>query len=449
MAKYNYFTYAIMNTIIFLPYFLFIIIGNSYNTILNGWFPLIIFYTFKYTGAFLINSFRKKINTRELLLGFLILAIIGTMCGAFAPFSAIWIELSALFMGIASSILLPLYTTTQYHEKCLFGTRMKLNHYLLALLTVMVIVPLILFTANSNHPSLAFIFYGIAFSICYISLRAMPKYQMSMVQFSHFSLSSFTLFILFTVLLFVMKATRETDFQILIAFLLISILTTVAALALLITKLKFRLQLPKYIYYFSFTQGMIVNFYLLYGTFFALSQKNNTFMIYGIYLPYGLGIISSLFIGNKIIYYFNRYHPLTVINVACFLGIFFTTIPWTLSIGGLFVGFFSSLQARKLNRLAYDATDSFKDSSLLLRNRWSKLGSMINQSCLVFFILLNSHINHIPVNQVFLTLTGKTASNQTPMFITLIVTAILIMFLIGGLLLFGSRKLEQINRHKM
>ncbi|WP_142342295.1 hypothetical protein [Bacillus pseudomycoides] len=91
----------------------------------------------------------------------------------------------------------------------------------------------------------------------------MPKYQISIPDSSHFSVSSFVLFILFTVLLFVMKATRETNFQILIVLLLIIILTTVVVLALMITKLKFRLQLPKYIYFFSFTQGMTVSFYLL------------------------------------------------------------------------------------------------------------------------------------------------------------------------------------------
>ncbi len=51
MIQFNYFTYALMNTIIFLPYFLFTIIGNSYDTSLHGGLPLIIFYTFKYTGG--------------------------------------------------------------------------------------------------------------------------------------------------------------------------------------------------------------------------------------------------------------------------------------------------------------------------------------------------------------------------------------------------------------
>ncbi|MGZ9784068.1 hypothetical protein [Bacillus pseudomycoides] len=102
---------------------------------------------------------------------------------------------------------------------------------------------------------------------------------------------------------------------------------------------------------------------------------------------------------------FSRYHPLTVINMGSVLGLLFTTTPWTITISGLLVGFFSSIQARKLNRLAYDATESFKDSSLLLRNRCSKLGSIISQICLILFILLSSFINHIPMNQVFLTLT--------------------------------------------
>lgn len=446
MTKYNYFTYAIMNTIIFLPYFLFTIIGNSYNSILNGWFPLVIFYAFQYTGAILINSFRKKVNTRELLLGFLILAIIGTICGTLAPLSTIWIELSALFMGIAVSVLLPLYTTTQYHEKYFFKTTMKSKHYLFALLTTIIIIPLVLFTANSKHPSLAFVIYGVFLSICYISLRHMPKYPITMPDSSRFSVSSFILFILFTLLLFVIKAIRETNFQILIVLLIVIILITITILTLMITKSKIHLRLPKFIYLFAFAQGMAVNFYMLYGTFFALSQKSSTFMIYNIYMPYGLGIIFSLFIGNKIISYFSQYHPLTVVNIACVLGVLFTVIPWTISIGGFLIGFFSSLQAIKLNRFAYDATESFKDSSLLLRNGWSKMGSIINQMCFFSAILLNSFIVHIPLNEVFLGLTGKTSHYKNLIFTDLMTTAILITFIIGCLLLFGSWKFERTHK---
>ncbi|PGK35374.1 hypothetical protein CN907_19955 [Bacillus anthracis] len=415
MTKYNYFPYALMNTIIFLPYFLFIIIRNSYNTILNGWFPLIIFYTFKYTGAFLIHSFKTKFNTRDQLLHFLVLAIIGTSCGALANFSSILIELSALFMGIASSVLLPLYTTTQYHKKYLFGSKMNMKQYLFALLTVILIVPLILFTANSNLPSLAFLIYGIALFRCYLSLKKMPKYESTVQNSFYFSKSSFLIFIAFTILLFLMKATREINLQLLLVLLIITILVAVALLTAYITKIKFKFQLPKFIYYFGFTQGMIVNFYLLYGTFFALSQKNSKFMIYGVYSPYGIGIILSLFLGPKLLQRYSSYHPITVTNAGALLGTLCMIFSWSLPFGGLLIGFFSSLQTRKLNQYAYDTTNFNKDSSLLLRNRWSKLGSIINQILLIFFILALSFIHHIPLNTIFITITGKAIQNQSPM----------------------------------
>ncbi|MGQ5528876.1 hypothetical protein [Bacillus sp. CGMCC 1.60114] len=445
MIKFNYFTYALMNTIIFLPYFLFITIGNSYNTPLHGWFPLIIFYTFKYTGAFLINSFLQKVKTRELLLGFLILAIFATVCGLLAPLSLIWIELSALLMGIATSILLPLYITIQYHEKYFYERKMKLKNYVFALLTAIILVFVVLFTAHSNYPGIAFFIYGAALSVCYISLRHMPQYEISVKPSGDFSKRSFLIFVLFTVLIFIMKATRETNIQIFIVLLLIGSLTVVAVLTLIITKFKFRLQLPRYIYFFSFLQGMAVNFCLLYGTFYALSQKSKTFMMYGIYLPYGLGIIFSLFMGSKIVKRFNRYHPLSVISVGSVCGLLLTTIPWTIVVGSFFIGFFTSLQSRKLNRFAYDASEIFKDSSLLLRNRWSKLGSMINQICLVLLILLGSYMNHIPFDQVFLIITGKTTHYESAMFMTLIITAITMFVLIGGLLSYGIWRMEEIT----
>lgn len=447
MIKFNYFTYALMNTITFLPYFLFIVIGNSYNTILNGWFPLIIFYTFKYTGAFLIHSFQTKIKTRELLLGFLILAIVANACGLFAPFSPIWIEVSAVLMGIATSILLPLYTTIQYHEKYFYGRKMKITNYLLALITAIIIVPFVLFTANSTYSSLAFLIYGTALTICYFSIRHMPKYQMSIQSSFKFRIQSFIIFALFTCLIFIIKATRETNIQIFIFLFLIGSHTVVAVLTLMMTKIKFRLQIPKQIYFFAFVQGMTVNYYLLYGTFYALSQKSMKYMIYGIYLPYGLGIILSLFIGGKIIKQFGRYHPLNVLSIGSMCGLLLTTTPWTMTFGGFLIGFFSSILARKLNRFAYDASESFKDNSLLLRNRWSKLGSMINQIFLVLFILLFSYINHIPINQVFLITTGKTIDFKQPMLAGLTITAIIMVIMIGSLFSYGIWRINN-NRVK-
>ncbi|MCP1125685.1 hypothetical protein NKR74_20555 [Bacillus sp. 3103sda1] len=58
------------------------------------------------------------------MLGFLLVAIFAAACGMLAPLSPIWIELSALLMGIATSILLPLYMTIQYHEKYFYSVRL-------------------------------------------------------------------------------------------------------------------------------------------------------------------------------------------------------------------------------------------------------------------------------------------------------------------------------------
>jgi len=442
MIRYNYFTYALMNTITFLPYFLFIIIGNSYHTILYGWFPLIIFYTFKYTGAFLIHSFQSKIKTRELLLTFILLATVGAFCGVLAPLSPIWIELAAVLMGTATSILLPLYTTTQFHEKHFYGRKMKGTHFGLALLTALIMVPLVLFTAHSQYSNLAFLIYGIALSVCFVSLRHMPQYEIAVQPNANFKVQSFILFIMFTALIFIIKAVRKTNFQVFMVLILIGSLTLLAILALMMKKFKVQFHLPKYIHFFAFVQGMTANFFLLYGTFYALSQKSNHFMTYRIYLPYGLGMIFALFLGGKIIKKFNHIHPLSVISVGSFCGLLLTLIPWTITIGGFFIGFFSSLLTRKLNRFAYDASESYKDSSLLLRNRWSKLGRMINQTILVLLILLSSYLSHIPINQVFLIVTGKSNHYSDVMFTNLWITGIILVLSIGSLLSYGNWRMK-------
>ncbi|MGG2063854.1 hypothetical protein [Bacillus sp. S14(2024)] len=106
-----------------------------------------------------------------MLLGFLILAIFATVCGILAPLSTIWIELSALLMGIATSILLPLYTTIQYHEKHFYERKMKLENYVFALLTAIILVSVILFTAHSHYSGVAFFIYHLSQEYSFLKER--------------------------------------------------------------------------------------------------------------------------------------------------------------------------------------------------------------------------------------------------------------------------------------
>ncbi|MGG4394053.1 hypothetical protein ABEX25_07015 [Paenibacillus thiaminolyticus] len=47
--------YGIMNTTIFISYFLFIAMGDHESATLGGWLPLLLFYSFKYIGTYLLN----------------------------------------------------------------------------------------------------------------------------------------------------------------------------------------------------------------------------------------------------------------------------------------------------------------------------------------------------------------------------------------------------------
>ncbi|WP_240422294.1 hypothetical protein [Listeria costaricensis] len=62
--KGKFFTYAIIQATAFLPYLLFILMGNAYDGWLDGWAPLIIYYVFNYTGTFLFNAAGRRDSYR-------------------------------------------------------------------------------------------------------------------------------------------------------------------------------------------------------------------------------------------------------------------------------------------------------------------------------------------------------------------------------------------------
>ncbi|WP_413536945.1 hypothetical protein [Carnobacterium divergens] len=428
--KLLFFTYAVVNTTLFLPYFLYLLIGNHYPTFLNGWFPLIIFYVCNLTGTFLVRSFGKKVSTRELLLFFLLLASVGSFLGVLVFVNALWLDLSAILLGLSCSLLLPLYLTIQYHERRLFHRSFSGKDYGLAFLTMLLFMPLFIFLVKVNLPELAFGLYGIAFLVSFFLLRDLPHYDHGNMPSTSFDSRFFLLFLVLTGITFAVKSLRvltDNHFSLILITLIVILLIGVFYL---IQHSAFEFSLPRYVYWFGFLQGMITNFFILFGTFYLFSLQKGVYLYSFIYLAYGVGIISSLFVGGKVLRLFPKVEKVTLCGIALLIGAGLIFIPYCIPISGFLIGFFSNLNSSLLNKVAYTETTGLKDNSLLVKNRWGKLGSIFQQSLLFLLFISFCYFFKIPILSLLETITGKSIAPH-------LTDIVFVLRMTGGVILFG------------
>jgi hypothetical protein len=407
--KGKFYMYAVVNAAPFLPYLLFILVGNYYDGWLNGYAALIIYYVFNYTGTFLFNAFGRRMSAKKHLLLLLSFGTVGSLIAALAPFSTLWMEIGAIFIGISSSMILPLYITLQYHERFFYGRKMTNKNYLAALIVVLIAIFAAILLVKFTFPWVAFLFYALLLAITFYFVSRLPNYEIGAIEKTGFLMRPFIIFLVFSVIIFIIKGVRTTDLASLVT---LAILACVVGITIfIITLIRFRpvLKLSVLVHYFSLGQGMANSFALLYGTFYSLSQQNFNFMLLHIYLVYFFGIIFSLLFEPFLKKAWKDRPILVLYTIGISIGAILMVCPWTISVGVFIIGSFSSMTGRFLNRQAYNhSKDAMKDASLLLRSRWNKLGSITHQVTLVFLLFLGSLFSeNLTITNVVYALGGK------------------------------------------
>lgn len=432
--------YGIMNTTIFIPYFIFIAMGDHYSAILGGWLPLLLFYSFKYTGTYLLNILGTRTQSRDLLSRLLLLSVIACSSGVLAPLSPYWLELSAVLLGSCSSLLLPLYTTIRYHERDEHRHHMSAKHYVWAFLYVILLMILLVLTLKSTYPHMAFIIYGAALLICFLGLRKLPHYEIAVQTGLTFNRYSFLAFVSLSVLLFAAKGIRQTNYLNFAELMFIGTGVTVAVLLLMLRKYKVMLKLSPGIRYFAFMHGMTMNFYVLYGTFYALSHYGKQFLMYGVYLPYFLGNILSLLFGGIVFRKLNARYLLPLLVAGCLSGLLLCLVPYALPMGGVIVGLCASRLGILLNRWSYGFSSAQKDSSIVTRSRWSMLGSAVGQISLVTLLMAIALLWHLPIHDTIVDISGQGLLHSQSLIRTVHAAGIIMVVCISALFGYGLWK---------
>ncbi|WP_254260249.1 hypothetical protein [Listeria fleischmannii] len=220
------------------------------------------------------------------------------------------------------------------------------KNYLAALIVVLIAIFAAILLVKFTFPWVAFLFYALLLAITFYFVSRLPNYEIGAIEKTGFLMRPFIIFLVFSVIIFIIKGVRTTDLASLVT---LAILACVVGITIfIITLIRFRpvLKLSVLVHYFSLGQGMANSFALLYGTFYSLSQQNFNFMLLHIYLVYFFGIIFSLLFEPFLKKAWKDRPILVLYTIGISIGAILMVCPWTISVGVFIIGSFSSMTGR-------------------------------------------------------------------------------------------------------
>lgn len=365
-----YYAYAFINLIVYIIYAVFLIIGAQTTQPLFGLLPLLIFYTAKYTGAFFWYTF-STIQTTQLFKWLIFCAVAGSILGIAAPKYPAVLNISALLFGLCCSVLLPTYNTILKQKK---NTKKRpiLWSIILACCWLVILLPAL----TTRQFSFAFLWLGLAF---FFLLFLPVKIMNDTVPYTKKALryTGIAAFIVLSIALFIVKFARTVEWQ---TFFSTIVLLLLFALVCVTIWYAWRsvCMFPLHLHLYSYADGLFVTFFFMTTVF---KHWVTTGSLYMVYIPYILGLLIAFVLPIK-----PSKNLLMLLLLLCSWGLLYAPLLPIVAIG---VGFCHTKLSTALNRAYYDvAAITVKDESLLIKNRFYRLGGISIQLMIVALIVV-------------------------------------------------------------
>lgn len=205
---------ALLNSsLIAIPYLLFLklIDGTNLETIL----PLVIFYTLRMTGVFLLRSIKTGAGSYSALMFSFILGFIGALFGVLGTLYFPLFMVSAIFLGLSTAFVKPIFTTINFHkhdEKKETGAAGKKKKNLFPLAFVVVFLLALMALPGTIQTFAVMLLYVALFAMALYSTSRDPEYKFRLIHLKDttVSLKGAAIFIVFFALLAVLRIARRT-----------------------------------------------------------------------------------------------------------------------------------------------------------------------------------------------------------------------------------------------
>jgi hypothetical protein len=432
--------FVLANTIIFIPYFLFLSLNKG--AVLEAVLPFVLFYTFRMTGIFLLKSFRLSLSSFTILIIAILLGGAGSLIGIMGQFYFPLYLISAVFVGLSASWLPAANTTVNFHEKQQ-GTALSIKNKYLYILLILGGLLASLALGNEWRIPLIFAEYTLLYVGAYHTVTHYADYVIDFneVDQQTISIKELFLFFFFFILLLLIRSARllfEPDL-LTMAIIVFSVVFILAAW--LFNRQWKNWQLPLWLNLLTFGNGMCMNFVFLFGTFYVALRFGAAYLVLRLYIPYILGVLAAALFMRLLYQLLPKFEPKVIHAGAYIISLFLLLFPSFFSLGVFFLSCSMNATSSFLNRVYYQETILPKESRIITKYSTQTKGSITHQLLLMSVLWLMVKEEHLPV-QVVLQITAHQANSAIAIQLVevihlLSVSALLLFF---GVVFFKSWK---------
>lgn len=434
--------FILSNTIIFIPYFLFLSLSDG--TTMERILPFVLFYTFRMTGIFLLKSFKLALTSFNVLIISILLGGAGCLIGVLGQFYFPAYLFSAVLLGISASWLPAANTTVNYHEKRQGYSALTGRKYLFILLIFGGVIASLMLTKELRIP-LVLGEYTLLYIAAYHTVTHYPDYEIDFNEVNQqvISVKEFFLFLFFFVLLLFIRSARLLfDPQLLdVGIIGFSILFLIAGWYLNSQRKIWKL--PLWLNLLTFANGMCMNFLLLFGTFYVSLRLGIDRLTATLYVPYILGIIGSAFVIKFLYRMFPKVDPKIVHLSGFILSLFLLLFRPIFPVGIFLLSCFISATGNFLNQQYYQEEILPQDQRIITKYSTQTKGSVTHQLLLMSVLWLLAKQAQLPVKTV-LQITAHRTHNPAALQLVEHVHVISIV----GLTLFFTFILYEVVKHE-
>lgn len=402
--------FVLNSTLIAIPYLLFLrlVDGKNPSTI----FPLVIFYTFRMTGVFLLRSIKIGMGSYSVLVFTLILGFTGALFGVLGNLYAPLYILSGIFLGLSTGFIKPIYTTITFHKREEPSSSQSGKKYAPILFSLVVLLVL---TALPGTKQISFVmlFYMILFALAIYSTTRDTDYHFKLIHLKDatVSLRQSAIFIVFFILLILLRTARLSfDAKTLdIAALGFTIVFLIAVTVIGLRRK--HIKLPLWLNVLSLANGMCGNFIFIFGSFYVGIIYGNLQATTHLYVPFVLGMIFAMAFAGKVQKLFKNLSPITVQLSGMCLSLVLLITPFYFPVSVFLISFFYTGTSSWLNKEYYQIRSIPYDRRLISKFSMQNVGSITYQFIVVVLILIAFQYYQVSTG-TFFTFTENVAHPQ-------------------------------------
>ncbi|WP_066648724.1 hypothetical protein [Christensenella timonensis] len=408
-------SFLLNSSLIAIPYLLFLRLVDGTN--LESILPLVIFYTLRMTGVFLLHSIKTGAGSYSILMFSFVLGLAGALFGMLGTLYFPLFILSAILMGLATAFIKPVFTTLNFHkreEKAAGGPAEKKKGKMLPLAFVVVFLLALMALPGKIQTFAVMLLYLVLFAMAIYSTSRDPEYQFKFVHLrdTTVSLKGAAVFIIFFALLAALRIARRTmDAKRLD---LVAICFSVAFwIAILIVFLKRkRAKLPLWLNIISLANGMCGNFLFIFGSFYIGALYGINAATAQVYIPFVLGMGAAMAFSGKVQRLFKNTPPIVVQVVGLCASLTLMMTPFLFPASVFLVSFFFSGTSSWLDRKFYETEAIPYERRLVSKYSLQDIGSITYQFVIAALILAIFQSYQLPTG-AFFTLTENVVHSQS------------------------------------